>query len=84
MKILESQLENYENHENHIIPNEKQDNHANLRISLENKSKKTYSTGQIINYSSLTIKKIFDPNFGNFINNFYIVRKKNKTSKFKI
>ena len=39
---------------------------------IGNKSKKTYSTGQIINYSSLTIKKIFDPNFGNFINNFYL------------
>ena len=44
---------------------------------IGNRSKKTYASGEIINYSSLTIKKIFDPNFGNFIDNFYSLLNKN-------
>jgi hypothetical protein len=47
------------------------DKHVLMRL-IGNQSKKTYSSGQIINYTNLTIKKIFDKNFNNFIDNFYL------------
>ncbi len=47
------------------------DKHVLMKL-IGNQSKKTYASGQIINITNLAIKKIFDENFNNFINNFYL------------